>query len=150
MPQPHCDVSPPLEIIRSAITSGHSADQILEKLDELNIERWITERGDLMIKYWQVAAEGFVSAGQVAQLRSEKPAPAECDALEWVSNHLTELQAQYTGKWIGVADGRVVASADSLPELSVTLDSTEVDSPLVTQIPADPVVWRTIYGNQNL
>ncbi len=134
-------------IVETVMTGSRSHEEILRRLKECDIECYITEEGDLMIKYWQVGAEGFVPAGRVAELRARNPATSGAEALEWVSKHLSELQARHGGKWVAVADGAVLASADDLPSLMVVLEDIDVDSPFVTQIPPGPIVWHTLYGN---
>ncbi len=132
-------------IVESVLTGSGSPEEILERLNKLDIESYITEKGDLMIKYWQVVAENFVPAERVAQFRTRTAAPSGAESLEWISKHLSELQANYGDKWIAVAGDQVIASADDLPRLVEALDELNIDNPFVTQIPAGPIIWHTLY-----
>ena len=132
-------------IVESVLTGSRSPEEVLESLNKLDIESYITEKGDLMIKYWQVGAENFVPAERVAEFRARTAEPRGAESLEWVSKHLSELQASYGDKWIAVAEDQVIASADDLSQLVEALDELNVDNPFVTQIPAGPIVWHTLY-----
>ena len=99
-----------------------------------------------MIRYWQVGAEDFVPHEHVATIREGQTAPPEADMLEWLSGHLDDLQANYSGQWIAVLDNQVVAASGNLPNLLQTLSDEGVECPFVTQIPAGPVVWKTTYA----
>ena len=134
-----------MTIVKSAVTSGRPPEEILERLNEYGIEWYITEEGNLMIKYWQVGAEDFVPEERVAEFRARTAAPSGAESLEWISKHLSELQATYGDKWIAVAGDEVIASADDLPRLVEALDELNIDNPFVTQIPAGPIVWHTLY-----
>ena len=134
-----------VRIVKSAITDSGSREEILERLNKLDIESYITEKGDLMIRYWQVAAENFVPAERVAEFRARIAAPSGAESLEWISKHLSDLQAAYGDKWIAVAGDEVIASADDLPRLVEALDELNIDNPFVTQIPAGPIIWHTLY-----
>jgi hypothetical protein len=118
----------------------------LEQLTSCGIDWLLTEQGDLMIKYWQVGAEGFVPPERVAHIRLNHPASADITELEWVSQHLDELREQYAAQWIAVVGGQVVASAPSLDQLLQAVDAAGVQQPFVTQIPAGPVIWNMTYA----
>ena len=132
-------------IIESLLTSGEPVDDILRKLDSLGIDWYVTEQGDLMIRYWQVGAERLVPLDHVARIRASHSLPTAADALEWLSSHLDDLRAQYAGQWLAIVGRDVVASAPDLATLlSATADLRDV-TPFITQIPAEPITWRTAF-----
>lgn len=133
-------------ITDSTATGSLSPQEILERLDSYGIEWYVTERGDLLIRYWQVAAEGFVRPEQVARIREGRAIPDEADALEWVSRHLAELQEKYPGRWIAIAGSRVVAASATLPDLLQQLSTLRIDRLFITEVPAEPAVWETAYA----
>ncbi len=135
---------PVMEILRSVVTGSRSTEEVLEQLDSCGVDWYITHEGTLMIRYWQVGAEGFVSPEQVGTLKRGNT-PADGPALEWVSQNLEALRQQYAGRWIAVSKNQIVAHAPSLPEL-LTLIPTDVERRFVTQIPGTPVVWHTTYA----
>ncbi len=127
-------------------SAGRSPEETLQQLDSMKIDWYVTEQGDLMIRYWQIGAEGFVSPEHVGHLRTGNEEAGEIDSLEWVSHHLSDLRARYAGQWIAVNRGRVIASARTLPELLDAYRDSGVLHPFVTQIPAEPVLWTTTYA----
>lgn len=128
------------------IASGLSPEETLRQLNSLKIDWYITEHGDLMIRYWQVGAEDFVSPEHVGRLQSGREAPSEIDSLEWVSRNLGDLRARYGGQWVAVDQAQVVAAAPTLPELMHACRDAGVERPFITQIPAEPVLWTTTYA----
>lgn len=136
------------EIIESISTGSRSPEEILARFDEYAIPWHITNEGDLMIKYWQVAAEDFVPREQVARIRQDRPAPAEVDALEWLSRHMERLKTRYGGQWVAIAGDQVFASSPTVQGLMEALQEAGVEGPFITQIPAEPIVWRSTYGRQ--
>ena len=142
---PHPDLAGPF-LIRSTITSARSPEEVLKHLDKYNVESCITEQGDLMIRCWQIAAEGFVPAPQIAHYRTRNPSFSGAESLEWVSKHLSYLRETFGGKWIAVARDEVVASADELPSLMLKIEAIKVENPFVTQIPNEEITWHTLYG----
>lgn len=138
------------EIVESFSTGSRSPEEVLARLDEFGISWHITDEGDLVIRYWQVVAEDFVPKEHVARIRASRSAPAEADSLEWVSRHMEELKARYGGQWVAIAGGEVVAFSPTVQGLIETLQEAGVQGPFITQIPAEPVVWRSAYGQQVL
>ncbi|MBI2468835.1 MAG: hypothetical protein HYV62_13650 [Candidatus Rokubacteria bacterium] len=132
--------------VDSVVTSGLPPDEMLQRLDQFGIEWYITEQGDLMIKSWQIGAEGFLSPEQVGRIRMGRLVPPEANALEWVSQNLEDLRRRYGGQWIAVAERQVVVSAFSLPELLHQCRAAGITRPFVTEIPAAPVIWTTTYA----
>lgn len=132
----------------SVITPGAEPHRVLEQLDFAGIEHYVTPRGDLMIKTWQVAAEGFLSPTAVPLLQQTPPTVG--DALNWVSEHLNELREQYPGQWIAVSDGAVRAAAPTLPVLLALANAQGVAKPFVTQVPAGEVLWTMTYARQDV
>ncbi len=131
-------------VIESISVAAKSPDEVLSTLDRLGIEPYVTEAGDLMIRYWQIGAENFVSTEQAAIIRKSSPLPDQGDNMDWLSRNLQSIREEYSGKWIAVHNDRVVASASSLPDLMNRI--AEYDRPLVTFIPAEPVVWNFTYA----
>lgn len=137
---------PTKTIIESIVTSGFAPEEILNRLDSYGIQWYLTEKGDLMIRYWQVGAEDFVPVERVATIRESQTVPAEAGALEWLSGHLREIRTQYANCWIAIIDNQVVAQAESLSELLQKIHDARLESPFVTFIPGEPIVWATAYG----
>ena len=135
-----------MDIVESAVTSGLTPEETLRSLESAGINWYITDQGDLMIRYWQVAAEGFVSPEHVGRIQIGHAAPEEASALDWVSRHLDELRRQYAGQWIAVMEDRVVAIAPNLAGLLDQIHAAGVERPFVTQIPAGPIIWITAYA----
>jgi len=134
------------DIIQSVATSGLSPEEILHQLDSYDIEWYLTQQDDLMIKYWQVGAEGFLSPEQVGTIQTGRAAPPEGDQLEWVSRHLAELRQQYAGRWVAVVGDTVGASAPTLPRLLEQVQELGIERPFVTEIPAGQITWITTYA----
>jgi hypothetical protein len=124
-------------------TGSYSAEEIMAHLDKIGMESFVTEKGDLAIKCWQII-EGFVSEEQAAVIRSTRSSPAEGSEMDWLSENLQSIQERYAGQWIAVRDNEIVASALTLPELLTLI--ADIDKPLVTFISTEPVVWEHIYG----
>ena len=132
-------------ILESVATSGLSPEEILQRLDSYGIDWYLTEPGDLMIKYWQVGAEGFVPPERVGTIRMGS-VPAEGNSLEWVSRHLSELRQRHAGQWVAVVGEQVAASAPTLPRLLECVEELGIDQPFLTEIPAGPITWITTYA----
>ncbi len=132
--------------IDSVVTSGLSPQEMLQRLDSYGVEWYVTEQGDMLVRSWQVGAEGFVAPEQVGRIGMGRPIPLEANALEWVSRNLEELRRGHGGQWIAVVGNEVVASAASLPGLLDQCSAAGIMKPFVTQIPANPVVWITAYA----
>jgi hypothetical protein len=138
-------------IIESMLSSGFSSQDVLKDLDSYDIEWYIMEQGDLMVRSWQVAAEGLLSPEQAGEIRAVRAEPKDAVALEWVSRHLVDLRAQYPDRWIAVSGNQVVASADTLPELLHAAQNAGVQEPFITQVPAGLPVWTiTYHGRQDI
>ncbi len=124
-------------------TSASSAEEIMAHLDKIGMEPFVTEKGDLVIKCWQII-EGFVSEEHAAVIRANRSSTAEGSEMDWLSENLQSIQEIYAGQWIGIADNEIVASSPTLPELLTLIG--DIDKPFVTFIPAEPVVWTFTYG----
>jgi len=133
-------------IIQSIATSGLSPEEVLQRLKSSGIEWYLTEQGNLMIKYWQLGAEGFVSPERVGTIQAQETAPFHANALEWVSSHLDELRQNYAGRWVAILGNEVVASAPTLPQLLDNIHELGIEHPFLTEIPAGPVTWMTTYA----
>jgi hypothetical protein len=133
-------------IVRLISTSGtKSPKEFLETLDKIGIEWYVTEKGTLMIKYWQIGAEDFVPSEQAAIIRSDRPSPEQGDELDWLSKNLPNVRGRYGGQWIAVYNNEIVAAAPDLPDLIRQIGG--FDRPLITFIPAEPVVWTFTYAS---
>ena len=137
-------------IIESIVTSGLPPDEILSRLDSYGIEWYLTERGSLFLRYWQVGAENLIPPEQIGEIRDNQKIPREAAALEWLSDQLSAIMARYINRWIAIDNERVVADADNLPTLLEKIDDASVETPFITFIPGDPIIWNTAYGQQKL
>jgi len=139
-------------IITSVVSTGAKSPEealnVLRRLDRMGIESFVTETGDLFIRYWTIGAQGFVNPEHAAVIRSERPSSEGTDKLDWLSKNLTLIRSQYGGQWVAVHSNAVVAAAPSLSGLMNQI--SEYDRPLITFIPAEPVVWTFTYANQEL
>jgi hypothetical protein len=131
-------------VIESISVAAKSPTEVLSALDYLGIESYLTEEGHLMIRYWQIGAEDFIPSEQASIIRTSRPLPDQGDNMDWLSRNLQNIRQEYSGKWIAVYNDRVVAFASNLPDLINQI--TEYDRPLVTFIPAEPVVWTFTYA----
>jgi len=133
-------------IITSISGSGtKSPEEFLRALDKFGIEWYVTEKGTLMIKYWQIGSEDFVSPERAAIIRSDRPSPEQGDELDWLSKNLPNVRGRYSGQWIAVYSNEIVAAAPDLPDLIGQISGFE--RPLITFIPAEPVVWTFTYAS---
>lgn len=132
--------------ILQSVTSGLPPEEILKTLESYGIEWYMTQKGDLMIRYWQIGADDFVPVERIARIRESQTVPAEASALEWLSGHLREVKADYADRWIAIIDNEVVADAESLPALLQKVHDARIENPFVTFIPAEPIIWSTAYG----
>jgi hypothetical protein len=139
-------------IVSLAVSTGakspEEALKVLERLDKIGIESFVTEVGDLLIRYWTVGAQGFVSPEHAAVIRSKRPSPEGTDRLDWLSKNLTLIRSQYGGQWVAIYGNEVVAAAPNLRDLMNQVAG--FDRPLITFIPSEPVVWTFTYANQRL
>lgn len=134
------------KILESGVTSGLSAEEILKQLDSYGIDWYVTEKGDLMIRYWQLGAEDCLPIERTARIRENQTTPREASALEWLSRHLREIRTQYTNRWIAIVDDQVVVDAGDLTSLLQRIEDARIESPFVTFIPGEPIIWATAYG----
>jgi len=137
-------------IIESIVTSGLPPEEVLERLNSYGIDWYLTEKGDLLIKYWQIGAEDFVPSERIAEIRATQAVPSNATALEWLSTHLAALKAQFRDRWIAILDDRVVAHAENLPALMERIHDAQINNPFITFIPGEPILWSTAYGNQSI
>jgi len=131
--------------IESVSTWDKSPEEILEHLDKIGLKCYVTEKGDLLVKCWQII-EGFVSEEYAAIIRTGRSSPMEGDKMDWLSKNLQTIKEKYAGQWIAIGDNEIVASSPVLPELLTLIG--DIDRPLVTFIPAEPIVWTFTYGIQ--
>ena len=131
--------------IVSTSSGAKSPHEVLEALTKFNIDWYVTEKGTLMIRYWQVAAEGFVSPEQAAAIRLARQSPEQSDELDWLSKNLDSIRRDYAGRWVAIYENRIVAASDELPNLMNKI--TQFEKPFITFIPADQIVWTFTYAN---
>ena len=138
------------ENVRSAVTGSRPPEEILNQLDSYGIEWYVTDQGDLLIRSWQVAAEDFVPAERVAEVRQDHTIPDDADALEWVSANLEQLTREYAGNWIAISNNEVVAASTTLQELLSLIEAQSIQNPFLTRVPETPIIWETAYANKDL
>ena len=138
------------EIVRSAVTGSRSQEEILEQLNSIGIEWYVTDQGHLLIRSWRVAAEDFVPIERVDDIRQGRKVPDESDALEWLSANLEDLNREYAGNWIAISDNAVVAASTTLQRLLSLIDERRIQNPFLTRVPEEPIIWETAYANEDL
>jgi len=131
--------------IDAVSTGAKSHEEIIAHLDRIGAEPYVTEKGDLAIKIWHFL-EGFVPEEYAAVIRSTRSSPAEGEKMDWLSKNLQPIREKFAGQWIAVGDREIVASAPTLSELLALIGN--MDKPLVTFMPVEPVVWTFTYGIQ--
>ena len=137
-------------MLEFALASGRPPEEILRQLDSIGIEWYVTNQGDLSIKAWQIAAENFIPAERVDEIRQGHVIPDDGDALEWVSANLKQLTSEYAGSWIAIKNNAVVAASTNLQELLGQIEAQSIPNPFLTQVPAGPIIWETAYANKDL
>ncbi len=131
-------------VITLGTTGAKSPGEILETLDKMRLEWYVTEGGSLMIKYWQTIAENFVPPEHAAIIRSSRQSSEQGDELDWLSKNLQNIREKYGGQWVAIDNNEIVASTPDLSELLNKI--TAFDRPFITFIPVDPVVWTFTYA----
>ncbi len=137
---------PTKEIVESVATSKLPPEELVKRLDSYGIDWYLTDAGDLMVRYWQVGVEDFVPREHIARIRQSRIVPREASALEWFSRDLHDLRAKYAGQWIAVVDNQVVAASTNLPDLLQQVRDSGIEHPFITEIPAKPLIWTTAYA----
>ena len=123
---------------------AQSPTEFLSALDRMGIDSNVTGEGHLMIRYWQIGAEDFVPPEQVSIIHTSRHLPDQGDNMDWLSKNLQTIRQEYGGKWVAVYNERIVASSSTLPDLMNQIE--EYDRPLITLIPAEPVIWTFTYA----
>ena len=131
-------------VIESMSIEAQSPTELLSALDRIGIESYVTEEGHLIIRYWQIGAEDFVPPEQASIIRTSRHLPDQGDNMDWLSKNLQTIRQEYGGKWGAVYNERIVASSSTLPDLMNQIE--EYDRPLITLIPAEPVIWTFTYA----
>ncbi len=131
------------EIISSTYTGDKSPQEVVESLNKSGIEWYVTEVGYLMIKFWQISAEGYVSREHAAKIRTIQNPQEQTNELEWLSKNLERIRSNYANKWIAIDRNRIVTYASDLPSLMRQI--TQIDKPFITFIPEEQVVWNFSY-----
>ncbi len=117
-------------------------------LDEWNTGQYVTEMGALMIRSWQVGADGFVDSQKAREIRSTRPLDNNSVELGWLSKNLEKLHGQYGNKWIAIHDEKVIGDGHTVSELMQKIEGA--DRPFITFIPSEPIVWTFAYGSEKL
>lgn len=131
-------------LFESASIEAKSPTEFLSALDRIGIESNVTEEGHLMIRYWQIGADNYVPPEQASIIRTSRPLPDQGDNMDWLSKNLQTIRQENGGKWVAVYNKRIVASSSTLPDLMNQIE--EYDRPLITFIPAEPVIWTFTYA----
>lgn len=149
-----------------SIVGGRSADEIGRRLDRYDIEGDIVdalvrlsqetaERGGgytvditslLLRLVWQGTVETPITPEIVAEIPASELEPEPVDDLDWLISNMSELRHQYARQWVAIAQGQVVASASTIPELEEAIETTGIERPLVTFISEQEPVWNMAYG----
>ena len=140
----HKSVESIKDVIESTSTSAISPDDVLEALTKFGIEWYVTAEGTLMIKYWQIIADGFVSPERAAIIRTSAQSPDQSNELDWLSKNLQSICQDYAGQWIAISENRIIGSATDLPSLMTQI--VQIDKPFITFIPSDQIVWTFTYA----
>lgn len=139
------------DLIESALTGNLPFEEklaFLGGLEEADVESYLTEEGDLWVRYWQIGGRGFADRGEAAVIRQSRSVPGRANELDWLSRNLDSVREQYDGQWIAISGNEVSVSASSLSELMNQI--TELDQPFITFISPEPVVWSFTYANKRL
>lgn len=133
------------DIIASTSTGAKSPQEVLEALTKFDIDWYVTEEGNIMIRYWQIGAEGFVSPEQAAEIRLTRQSPEHNDELDWLSKNLQSIRQNYAGQWVAIYENRIVAASNNLPNLMN--QTSQFDKPFITFIPAGQIIWNFTYAS---
>src|SRR3990170_8109630 len=131
-------------VIESMSIEAQSPTELLSALDRIGIESYVTEEGHLIIRYWQIGAEDFVPPEQASIIRTSRHLPDQGDNMDWLSKNLQTIRQEYGGKRVAGYNQRIVASSSTLTSLMNQIE--EYDRPLITLIPAEPVIWTFTYA----
>ena len=131
-------------VIEPMSIKAQSPTELLSALDRIGIESYVTKEGDLIIRYWQIGAKGFVSREQASIIRTIRHLPDQGDNMDWLSKNLQTILQEYGGKWVAVYNETIVASSSTLSDLIYQIK--EYEKPLITFIPTEPVIWTFAYA----
>lgn len=132
------------DIIASTATGAKSPQEVLESLTRVGLDCYVTEAGDLAIKYWQIVKD-FISPEQAAIIRTTQKPQEQTEEIEWLSKNLENIRLDYAGQWIAIYENRIVATATGLPDLMN--QTSQFDKPFITFISADEIVWNFAYAS---
>ena len=150
--------------------SGRSADEISGGLDRYDIQgdavdalvhllqataerrgEYIVNVMPLLLRFVrQETAERPVTPEIVSEIPISELEPEPVDDLDWLIANISELRDQYAGRWVAIAQGQVVVSASSIPELKQLIEMAGIDRPLVTFISEQEPVWNMAYGREGI
>lgn len=132
------------DIVASTSTGAKSPQEVLEALTKFGIDWYVTEEGNLLIRYWQIGAEGLFSPEQAAEIRLTRQSPEQIYELDWLSRNLESIRQEYASQWVAIYENRIVAASSDLPNLMNQIN--QFDKPFVTFIPSDQIVWTFAYA----
>lgn len=137
------------EFISSASTQGATGDEVLDYLDKMKIDWYVSEEGSLVLRYWQIGADTFVPPEKAAIIRSTKSSLEQVDNLDWLNKNLDKIRESHSGKWIAIHKNAIVASGPNMPGVLSQLGQLAgIDKPLITYIPEEPILWTFAYANK--
>jgi hypothetical protein len=137
------------EFISSASTQGATGDEVLDYLDKMKIDWYVSEEGSLVLRYWQIGADTFVPPEKAAIIRSTKSSSEQVDNLDWLNKNLDKIRESHSGKWIAIHKNAIVASGPNMPGVLSQLGQLAgIDKPLITYIPEEPILWTFAYANK--
>lgn len=132
------------ERLEADLSGAETPERLLTLLDKFGVDWYVSEEGTLLVKYWQISAEDFVPPEKALVIRSNMPAPSQSNNLDWLSKNLENVRAEYGGRWVAIADERVVAAASDLSQLLSQI--SEYEEPFITFISPEPVIWTFTYA----
>jgi len=107
-------------------------------------------RSLLFRSYWQGKVESAVTPWRITETPISEREPEPVDDLDWLISNIAELRHQYAGQWIAIAQGQIVASASTVPELEGAIETRGIERPLVTFISEQEPVWNMAYGSEGI
>lgn len=125
-------------------------DRLLQETAERRGGYMVDIRPLLLRLLWQDTVETPITAEIVAEIPISELEPEPVDDLDWLTANMQELVQQYAGQWVAIAQGQVVASALTVPELEEAIETTGIERPLVTFISEQEPNWNMAYGSQGL
>lgn len=121
-----------------------TSKELLQKRAEESGEYIVDPMPLLLRLVWQKPIETAITPETEIPPGELEPEPV--DDLDWLIANMRELVHQYAGQWVAIAQGQVVASALTVPELKEVIETTGIERPLVTFISEQEPNWNMAYG----